>query len=350
MLTLGEIAERLGLVVEGDSSFLIAGLAPLESAGAQHLGFVSKSALLPRLASSQAGAVIIKPEWAEHWRGNYLVSENPYLDFARATHLFDNRPLPSGRVHERATVSPSAQLGSDVTVDAGAVIDAGAVLGEGVWIGANVHIGQDSHIGAHTRIYPGVAIYYGVRIGSHCTVHANAIIGSDGFGFAPSDGGWVKILQLGSVQIGDRVDVGAGATIDRGALGDTVIEDNAILDNQVHIAHNVRVGTRTGMAACAAVAGSTDVGKDCTLAGMVGVGDHLVIADNVHVAGQGRVTRSLTEPGLYASGTPIQPYREWSKNAVRFEHLADMAKRLKALEKQLAECSQISASKEGDPS
>lgn len=348
MLTLGQVAGVLELESRGDASLPLSGLAPLESAKEDHLSFVSKESYLSQLPHTQAGALILHPDWLESWAGPCLLSTNPYLAFARATHAFDNRPAPSGAVHPRATVDPSVIMAKGVTVDAGAVIGAGVVLEEDVWIGANVYVGEDCSIGARTRINPGVVIYYGVSIGCDCIVHANAVLGADGFGFAPSDQGWIKILQLGGVVIGNRVEIGASSTVDRGALSDTVLADNVIIDDQVHIGHNVRVGARTGIAACSGIGGSTVVGADCTLAGMCGVGDHLEIVDKVHVNGLGRVSRSLTEPGLYASGTPIQPYRDWSKNAVRFEQLAAMAKRLNALEKQLALLNESQNSTEGN--
>jgi len=350
MMTLGHIAEQLGLLLKGDANVEITALAPLSQATGQHLSFVAKAGSLSELADCRAGAVIVKGDWAEHWTGSYLVSDNPYLAYAKATHLFDNRPTLSQKIHERALISPHATLGSDVTVDAGAVVEAGVTIGEGAWIGANVYVGQDSHIGAHSRVYPGTVLYHGVRVGHHCTVHANAVIGADGFGFAPCADGWTKIVQLGGVRIGNWVEIGAGTTIDRGALNDTVVDDNVILDDQVHIAHNVHIGARTGIAACTGVAGSTVIGQDCTLAGMVGVGDHLTLADNVHVNGQCRVSRSLTEPGLYAPGTAIQPYSKWSRSAVRFEQLDEMAKRLKTLEKQLGALAPSSSRHRGDAS
>ena len=348
MLTLGEIAEALSLEFRGASDVPLTGLASLDLAGPQHLSFVSSKKYLRQLDSTGAGAAIIHPDWLDHWSGPSLFCDQPYLAYARATALFDDRPLPAGSIHASAVVDESVSMGANVTVDAGAVIEQGVVLGDNVWVGANVYIGHDCRIGAGTRLHPGTALYYGVLIGEHCTIHANAIIGADGFGFAPSSEGWVKIVQLGTVVVGDHVEIGAGATIDRGALTDTVLADKVILDNQVHIAHNVRVGERTGIAACTGIAGSTTIGADCTFAGMVGVGDHLEIADNVHVNGQGRVSKSLLEPGSYASGTSIQPYRDWSKNAVRFEQLAEMAKRLTALEKQLTQLAGATPEK-GDP-
>ena len=336
MMTLGDIASALALELRGDPAMEVAGIAPLEYAASNELSFVSQSKYLPELSESKAGAVILHPDWVESWSGACLLSEKPYLHYARVTHLFDDRPTPTGDIHPTSVIHDTAVLGSGVTVGPFAVIDAGVSIGSNTLIGPGVHIGANSSVGEGTRIYSGVVIYHGVTIGNACTVHANAVIGADGFGFAPGESGWEKILQLGGVIIGDHVEIGASTAIDRGALGNTVLEDHVILDNQIHIAHNVRIGERTGIAACTGIAGSTTIGRDCTLAGMVGVSDHLTIGDNVHINGQGRVTRSISEPGVYASGTPIQPHRDWSKNAVRFEQLAQMAKRIAHLEKQLA--------------
>jgi UDP-3-O-[3-hydroxymyristoyl] glucosamine N-acyltransferase len=337
LLKLGDIAKRLNLELLGDPDIELEGIAPLTTAGASELSFVAKQVHLSEVTNTKAGALILRPEWAETWSGASLLSDDPYLSFARVTHLFDDRPTALPGVHESAVIHETVVLGADVTVAANVVLEQGVVVGDGANIGAGVYVGHDSRIGSHTRLYPNVVLYHRVAVGDQCIIHGNTTIGADGFGFAPSADGWVKILQLGGVLIGNHVEIGAGCTIDRGALEDTVIEDNAILDDQVHIGHNVRVGERTGFAACSGVGGSTVIGSDCTFAGMVGIGDHLTIADNVHVNGQGRVSKSLAEPGLYASGTPIQPYRDWSKNAVRFEQLATLARRLSALEKQLAQ-------------
>lgn len=350
MVTLGQIAEQLGLVVSGDPTHLIRGLAPLAEATAEDLSFVSREVYLEQLADCRAGAVIISPDWTVKRQGNYILAESPYLAYARASALFDTRPAASGSIHPTASIADSAQLAADVTIDAHAVVGANSVVEAGAWIGANAVIGEHCRIGANTRIYPGTVLYYDVYIGANSIVHANAIIGADGFGFAPSPDGWVKILQLGGVRIGDWVEIGAGTTIDRGALSHTMIADNVIIDDQVHIAHNVKIGKRTGIAACSGIAGSTTVGENCTLAGMCGVADHLTIANNVHVNGHSRVSRSLSEPGSYASGTGIAPYRDWSKNAVRFEQLAEMAKRIRALEKQLAALDSGRAAEQGDRS
>ena len=335
MPTLADLAVHLQVEhVGGDLE--VSGIAPLALAGASQLSFIANKNHLPQAAETQAGALILKPEWSDHWCGPALLSDNPYLCFAHVTHVLDNRPSLSGCVHPTAVVDPSATVAPDATVGPYAVIEANVTLGPGCMVGAGAYIGHGSSVGRGSRIYPNAVVYHDVTIGEDCIIHGNATIGADGFGFAPSDQGWVKIVQLGGVRMGDRVEIGASSTVDRGALEDTILGDNVILDDQVHIGHNVRVGDRTGMAACTGVGGSTTVGSDCTLAGMVGVGDHITIVDHVHVNGQGRVSKSLLEPGLYASGTSIQPYRDWSKNAVRFEQLATLAKRVAALEKQLS--------------
>ena len=341
MLKLGDIAKRLNLELLGEPDIQIAGIAPLTTAVATELSFVAKKTNLAQAKATKAGALILRPEWAEDWSGSALLSDNPYLSFAQVSHLFDDRPNVPAGVHESAVVHETAVLGAGVSVGPHAVIEQGVVIGEGTTIGAGVYIGHHTQVGSQTRLYPNTVLYHRVEIGDHCIIHSNTTIGADGFGFAPSADGWTKIVQRGGVRIGDRVEIGAGTTIDRGALEDTVIADNVILDNQVHIAHNVKVGERTAFAACSGVGGSTVIGTDCTFAGMVGIGDHLTIADNVHVNGQGRVSKSLEEPGLYASGTPIQAYRDWSKNAVRFEQLAKIARRITAMEKQLSNMNQV---------
>jgi UDP-3-O-[3-hydroxymyristoyl] glucosamine N-acyltransferase len=240
-------------------------------------------------------------------------------------------------VHPSAMVDPTARLGRDVVVGPHASVAAEAILGDSVILEAGVRVGAGATVGEGSHLYGNVVLYHGVKLGSQCIVHANSTIGSDGFGFARGPEGWEKIHQLGSVVIGDRVEIGAGVTIDRGALGDTRIADGVIIDNQVHIAHNCEIGERTAIAGCVGFAGSTTVGADCTFAGQVGVSGHLRICDNVHFTGQARVTASISEPGTYASGTPLQPARQWGKNAVRFGQLQELAERVKALEAALDE-------------
>jgi UDP-3-O-[3-hydroxymyristoyl] glucosamine N-acyltransferase len=337
MPTLGDIAKALDLPFRGNPETSLSRLASLDSAGEGDLSFVAQKKFSKQLATSLVTAVICPDDWVGDYTGAVLFSAQPYLDFARATHLFDNRPQPSGRVHEAAIVATTAQLGTNVTIDAGAVVEDGVVLGDNAWIGPNAWVGSDVKMGDATEIRSGVSLYHGVTIGRGCLIHANTVIGSDGFGFAPTDSGWEKILQLGSVTIGDRVEIGAGCAIDRGALDKTIIEDDVIIDNLVHIAHGVTIGARSAIAGQVGFAGGTKLGERCTVGGQAGFAGHLEIANDVHIGGQGRVSRSVTEPGHYASGTGLMPTRDWARNAARYEKLNDMAKRIEALEKALAE-------------
>lgn len=334
MYTLGELADRLGLTYSGNADRRITGLATLAEAGPQQLAFLANRKYLPQLTGTGAAAVILPPDLADQCPVDCLLSEAPYVAFARLTHLFDRSPVPPPGVHPSAVVSPDAEVHPEASIGPGAVIEAGAALARGVVIGAGVYIGHDSRLGAGTRVYPNAVIYHDVQIGEGCVIHSQAVIGADGFGFAPGEEGWEKICQLGGVRIGDRVEIGACTTVDRGALDHTVIEDGAIIDNLVQVAHNCRIGKNTAIAGCTGLAGSTIIGANCTLAGGVGVVGHVEICDNVHVTGMTMVTRSITEPGSYSSGTPMAPTRDWKRSAVRFSQLDSMQQRLAALEKQ----------------
>ncbi|MFT4823884.1 MAG: UDP-3-O-[3-hydroxymyristoyl] glucosamine N-acyltransferase [Halioglobus sp.] len=335
MIALGELAQKLELEFTGDAEAVITGLAPLGTAGEGQLSFLSSRKYLSQLASTGAQAVILSEEFAEQCPVGCLIASDPYLAFARATQLFDNSPKSSPGIHPSAIVSPDAQVHTSASIGPYAVIESGAFIGAEVSIGAGVFIGQDSRIGAGTRIHPHVSVYHNVHVGERCVVHSQAELGSDGFGFAPSPDGWVKICQLGGVRIGDKVEIGGGATIDRGALEHTTIADGAILDNQVHIAHNCSIGKNTAIAACCAVAGSTKIGANCTFGGMVGVAGHIEICDDAHFTGKAMVTRSITQPGSYSSGTAIAESKEWRKNAVRFSQLDAIHRRVSRLENPL---------------
>jgi UDP-3-O-[3-hydroxymyristoyl] glucosamine N-acyltransferase len=333
-MTLGELAARLGLAFSGDGDKPVTGLAPLASAGPEQLAFLSNKKYLYQLADTAAAAVIIHPDLVDQCPVDCLVSETPYVTFARITHFFDRSPRPEAGVHPSACVSDDAQVHPDASIGPNVVVEPGARVGAGVVMGANAYLGHDSHLGAGTRVYPGAVLYHDVRLGEHCTVHSQAVLGGDGFGFAPGPEGWEKISQLGGVRVGDRVEIGACTTIDRGALDHTVIEDGAIIDNLVQIAHNCRIGKNTAIAGCTGLAGSTIIGANCTLAGGVGVVGHVEICDNVHVTGMTMVTKSITEPGAYSSGTPMMKTGDWKRSAVRFAQLDSIQQRLLAMEKQ----------------
>ncbi|MEH6585351.1 MAG: UDP-3-O-(3-hydroxymyristoyl)glucosamine N-acyltransferase [Halioglobus sp.] len=333
MITLGELAQRFNLHLSGDGQRPVTGLATLAGAGPDQVSFLSSKKYLNQLVETRAAAVIIHPDLAQQCPVATLATDDPYLAFARLTAIFDRSTDTSAGVHPTAVVSPDATVAADACIAPHAVVEAGAVIDAGAIVGANVYVGADSRIGAGTRLNPGVVIYHDVWLGARCTVHSQTVLGADGFGYAPGPEGWVKIHQLGGVRIGDDVEIGACTTIDRGALEHTVIGDGVILDNQVHIAHNCRIGKNTAIAGCTGMAGSTIIGANCTLAGAVALAGHIEICDGVHITGMTMVTRSITEPGVYSSGVPMAPNREWRKNAVRFSQLESIHKRLVALEK-----------------
>ena len=337
MPTLGDAAEALGLAFRGDPSLSLDRLAPISQAGVGDLSFIAQKKFAKSLLASEATAVICPEAWVGEFSGAVLFSDDPYADFARATRLFDNRPASTGQIDSSAVIAKTAQLGANVTVDAGAVIADGASIGDNAWVGPNVWVGDRASVGSGTQLRAGVAIYHDVVIGADCLIHANTVIGSDGFGFAPTSAGWEKILQLGSVTIGDRVEIGAGCAIDRGALEDTQVADDVIIDNLVHIAHGVKVGRGSALAGQVGFAGGTELGERCTVGGQSGFAGHLKIGNDVHIGGQGRVSRDVQEAGHYASGTSLMPVRDWARNAARYEKLTDMAKRIDALEKLLSE-------------
>ena len=333
--TLSELAERVGAELKGDAGEQISGLNTLQDATAGELAFLANPAYARYLENTGASAVILTPAQAEAWAGNALILDNPYLGYASLSHLFDtDRGQPEG-VHSTAVLAEDVQIHPTAAIGSGVVVESGAQISQGVRIDAGAIIGHDSVIGEGSHICRNVTVCHGVFIGKRSIIHANAVIGADGFGHARSDGQWHKIAQIGGVIIGDDVEIGSCACIDRGALGDTVIHDGVRIDNLVQIAHNVVIGKHTAIAANVGVSGSTKVGENCTIAGASGLAGHITIADHVHLSGMAMVTKSITRSGAYASGTGLMDAGEWRKNAVRFRKLDDMAKRLKQCERRL---------------
>lgn len=335
--TLAELAQRLDAQLLGEAQQPIEGLATLQQAQPGQLSFLANPKYRKYLAASQASAVILSAEDQPHWSGSALVVADPYLTYAKAAALFDPTPMPAPGIHPSAVVDPSAQVAASASIGPQVVIEAGATIGEQVVLGAGCYVGEGSQVGAYSRLFSHVCLYHGVSLGQSVRVQANTVIGSDGFGYAPHQGQWHKIPQIGGVVIGDHVEIGACTTIDRGALGDTVIADHVILDNNIQIAHNVQIGEGTAIAACVGIAGSAKIGRHCTIAGAVGIAGHVEIADNVHFTGMAMVTKSVSAPGVYSSGTGLLPNGAWRKSSVRFKQLDEMAKRIQKLEKQVAE-------------
>lgn len=350
--TLAELARVLGGQPMGHVDLVVRRIAPLEQADERSVGFVAHPRYRNQLAVSRAGAVIAPAELAEAVLGRpdpppggwaAWVTPDPYALFAALTrwwreHLLP-RPAPAG-VHPTAWVSPTAQVHPTVRLGPFAVVEDGAVVEEGAELGAHAVVQARAHVGAGTRLGPHVVLGYDCRIGARGIVHGGTVIGADGFGFAPvalADGSgrrWEKIEQLGAVRIGDDVEIGANCCIDRGALGDTVLEDGVKLDNLVQIGHNVRVGRHTAMAGCVGIAGSARIGAFCTLGGGAIVLGHLELADHVHISAASVVMRSILQPGQYSGIFPIDDNRAWEKNAATLRQLHTLRERLKALERR----------------
>ncbi len=332
--TLGQLAARFGLAVHGDPDICIDRVATLQRASQGAISFLANSKYTAELKTCLASAVILEPMAQRHWSGAALVTDNPYAAYARIASYLHPTPSVAAGIHSTAVIDASAQIAASAHIGPLVVIGAGAQVGERVVIGAGSIVGAGVSLGADTQLMPRVTIYHSVSLGERCVVHSGAVIGADGFGIAKDTDGWVKVPQLGSVRIGHDVEIGANTTIDRGAVEDTVLEDDVKLDNQIQIGHNVRIGAHTAMAACVGVSGSTTIGKHCLSAGAVGIAGHLHIADHVVVLGQSMVSRSLTERGVYASGVPVSEAGDWRRTVARLRHLDSLFDRVRSLEQQ----------------
>ena len=322
----------------------IQGLGSLASAGPNEISFLSNPRLQAQLAGTQAAAVIVTPQTYQALVADatpgwcVVVCSQPYLMYALLAQWFDQHRLASLEtgVHPSAVVHASAQLEQGVSVGPHCVIQEGVRIGKGTRLGPGCIIGSQSVVGRDCLFHARVTLYHGVKVGDRAIVHSGAVLGADGFGFAPdpfNGGAWAKIAQLGGVTVGDDVEIGANTTIDRGALEDTLIGNGVKLDNQIMIAHNVQVGDHTAMAACVGVAGSTLIGKRCTIGGAAMLSGHLVLADDVHVSGGTAVTASVSAPGRYTGVYPFAEHAQWQRNAAVLSQLSQLRKRLRALEK-----------------
>lgn len=332
-IKLGQLAEFLGATLRGDKDKDINGLATLQEAGPDQISFLANPQYRKFLVDTQAAAVLLKPADADSFTGNALLVPDPYLAYARISHLFDPKPKAAAGIHPTAVIAADAVVDPAASVGAFAVIESGARIAAQVTIGAQCFIGARCEIGEGGWLAPRVTLYHDVRIGKRVVIQSGAVLGGEGFGFANEKGVWQKIAQIGGVTIGDDVEIGVNTAIDRGALADTRIGNGVKLDNQIQIAHNVQIGDHTAMAACVGISGSTKIGKHCMLAGGVGLVGHIEICDGVFITGMTMVTHSITEPGSYSSGTAMQPAAEWRKSAARLRKIDDMARRLQKLEK-----------------
>lgn len=335
-----------GVAVLGVSLPPICGIGTLASAGPEEITFLSNPRYQSQLAGTRAAAVIVTPEVAQAMASGpdtppsiRVVCAHPYLLYARLAQWFDaaRRPKQPASIHPLAVVAADAIIEDDVRVGPHCVVESGARIGRGSTLGPGCVIGRGSSLGPDCTLYARVTLYDSVRIGARAIVHSGAVLGADGFGFAPDptlgQGAWGKIAQLGGVRIGDDVEIGANTTIDRGALEDTEIADGVKLDNQIMVAHNVRIGAHTAVAACVGIAGSTVIGSRCTIAGAAMLSGHLTLVDDVHISGGTAVTSSISQPGRYTGVYPYAEHGQWQRNAAVLQQLSQLRRRLRAIEK-----------------
>jgi UDP-3-O-[3-hydroxymyristoyl] glucosamine N-acyltransferase len=330
---LAQLAERFALELRGDGTLAISGVGTLAAATPGQLSFLANPRYRGELRACRAGAVVLRADDAAECPGAALIADDPYVAFAKIAAIFDVPPAAAPGPHATAVVAPDASVDPSASIGAFCVVESGAVIGPGATIGPHCVIGPDCHVGAQSRLIARVTLVARVTLGDRVLVHPGVVIGADGFGLAFEKDHWIKVPQLGGVRIGDDCEIGANTTIDRGAIEDTVIEDDVRLDNQIQIAHNVRIGAHTAMAGCSAVAGSATIGRYCLIGGGAGILGHLSVADRVTVTAMTLVTHSIQTAGEYSSGTPVQANREWRRNAARFKHLDELTRRVQALEK-----------------
>ena len=337
---LAELVAQFGGELVGEPDVAIRQVATLRSAGPGDLSFLTQSKYRAELAGTRASAVIVPEGERDATALPRIVCRDPYAYFARVSALLNPSPVPAAGVHPTAVVSPGAHVPASACIGPCCVLERGVQLGENVVIGAGCVVGEDAAIGTDSRLYPRVTIYARCALGARAIIHSGAVIGADGFGFAPDGGQWLKIPQIGRVVIGDDVEIGASTTIDRGALDDTVIEDGVKIDNQVQIGHNCRIGAHTAIAGCVGIAGSTTIGRNCMIGGAAMIGGHLEIADRVVVTASSGISKSIPDPGVYSSAIPAVDAREWRRTLALLRNLRRMSDKVRELERRLAELEQ----------
>ena len=330
-----ELAQRFGLELRGEDR-AVHGVGTLSSATAEQLSFLANPRYRGQLGDTAAGVVVLHADEADARTGTALLARDPYVAFAKIAALFERKPVRTAGIHPTAVVDASAQVDPAAHVGPHVSIGARSRIGAGASIGPGCVIGDDCEVGEGCELVARVTLVTRVRLGRRVLVHPGAVLGADGFGIAMDRGHWIKVPQLGGVLVGDDCEIGANTTIDRGALGDTVLEEDVRLDNQIQVGHNVRIGAHTAMAGCSAVAGSASIGRHCLVGGGAGILGHLEVCDRVVITAMSLVTHSIREPGEYSSGTPLMDNRSWRKSAARFKQLDDIARRCKAGDKDKA--------------
>ena len=330
--TASMLAARFGLGLRGEDR-TITGVGTLADAAPAQLAFLANPRYRAQLAETRAGVVVLREADVEGCQGCALIARDPYVAYAKIAALFEPKPTfvagvhPTAFVDPTALVDPAASIGPHVSIGVGSVVAAGARVGPGCVIGDACVIGEDCELVARATLVTRV------RLGKRVLLHPGAVLGADGFGIAMDAGHWIKVPQLGGVVIGDDCEIGANTTIDRGALDDTILENDVRLDNQIQIGHNVHIGAHTAMAGCSAVAGSARIGRHCLIGGGAGVLGHLEVCDRVIITAMSLVTHSIRAPGEYSSGTPLMDNRSWRKSAARYKQLDRIARRLPGAEK-----------------
>jgi UDP-3-O-[3-hydroxymyristoyl] glucosamine N-acyltransferase len=333
-LTLGELAGHVGGELHGNPRCRISRVATLQDAGEGAISFLANRRYRKYLHTTRASAVILKAVHASDCPTATITVANPYAAYARVAALLYPEPAPPGGIHPGAVIGNNCRIDASACIGPGCIIEDEVVIGAGVQLAAGCTVGRGCRIGAGSVLQSRVVVCDAVSIGQRVRVHPGAVLGSEGFGLAEEGGEWLKVPQLGSLRIGDDVEIGANTTIDRGALDDTVIDDGVKLDNQVHVAHNVRIGAHTAIAACTGISGSVRIGRHCRIGGGAGILGHLEIADHVTVTAMTMVAQSIGAPGVYSSGIPAQENMAWNRNIGNLRRLARLARRLSRLERE----------------
>jgi len=332
--TLGALAEEIGAMLSDPqcTNTPITHIAMLAEATGGQLSFFVNRQYKKDLETTQASAVILTKTDASLAPVPCLIMNNPYLGYAKAARLLNPKPQHKAGIHPSAWVSPDAKIDTSACISAHTSIEAGVQIAAGVYIGAGCVIETDVQIGKDSYLHPRITLGKHSKLGERVIIQSGSVIGSDGFGLANDKGQWFKIPQLGKVIIGNDVEIGANTTIDRGALGNTILENGVKLDNQIQIAHNVHIGAHTAIAGCVGIAGSAHIGKRCMIGGGVGMVGHIKIADDVHITGGSIVLQSIKKAGIYSSGTALQDSKAWHRNYRRSKQLDTLFQRVKQLE------------------
>jgi len=334
--SLSELSTQFGLTLVGDGGVLIDGVGTLESAGPTQITFLNNPSYRKQLSETRAGAVILREQDAADCPTRCLVAVDPYVAYARLAVLFDPRTGPEPGIHPSAVIAKSARLGKNVGIGPNVTLGEHCEIGDGCTIGPGSVLDAECRLDENCNLVANVTLGHGVSLGKRVIIHPGAVIGADGFGIAFAGDHWEKVPQLGSVVLGDDCEIGANTCIDRGAVGNTVLENDVRIDNLCQVAHNVHIGAHTAIAGATGIAGSTRIGRNCLLGGSVGVVGHLQIADRVSINGGSQVTRSILEPGAVWNGiVPSMPVKIWNRNLARLRKLDELARKVRALELKL---------------